>query len=278
MFGVPAPPLACSVRGCGRPLVRRERCYVCPSGHSFDVARVGYVNLLQPDDRRSLAAGDSAKAVDARERLLAAGAGRALVDTLLATVSGLQLPPGAVVVDLGAGTGHHLAAIAGAFGLAGIGIDLSTAAASHAARRHPGLTWVVANADRRLPLLDASVDLVLSIHARRHPLECARVLTSTGTLIVCVPAPDDLAELRAAVQGRAIARDRTADVVAEHAAHFALRDRTAARQLLPCDRAALRDLLAGTYRGERTGQAGAVASLDALDVTLSSDVLVFARR
>ena len=36
-------------------------------------------------------------------------------------------------------------------------------AATYAARRHPSLWWIVANADRRLPVLDASVDLVLSV-------------------------------------------------------------------------------------------------------------------
>lgn len=31
---------------CQKPLCREERRLVCPAGHSFDVARSGYVNLL----------------------------------------------------------------------------------------------------------------------------------------------------------------------------------------------------------------------------------------
>ena len=31
---------------CGAPLAKRERALVCPSHHSFDIARQGYVNLL----------------------------------------------------------------------------------------------------------------------------------------------------------------------------------------------------------------------------------------
>ena len=79
----------------------------------------------------------------------------------------LELPSDAIAVDLGSGSrrdaGPTLAAIAP---ISGIGIDLSVAAAEFAARRFPSLTWIVANADRRLPLQDASVDLVLSIHGR----------------------------------------------------------------------------------------------------------------
>ena len=88
-----------------------------------------------------------------------------------------------------------------------VGIDLSVAAADYAARHHPGITWVVANADRGLPLLESSTDLVLSIHARRNPGECARILRPGGQLLVAVPAENDLLELRTALQGDAATRE-----------------------------------------------------------------------
>ena len=37
-------PFCCSV--CGGGLTREAGRYVCPGGHSFDVAREGYVHLL----------------------------------------------------------------------------------------------------------------------------------------------------------------------------------------------------------------------------------------
>jgi 23S rRNA (guanine(745)-N(1))-methyltransferase RlmA-like protein len=40
--------LICPVRGCHLPLMRQERRLLCERGHSFDVARSGYINLLQP--------------------------------------------------------------------------------------------------------------------------------------------------------------------------------------------------------------------------------------
>ncbi len=177
---VPPTSLACSVRDCGLPLDRRARTFVCPRGHSYDVARSGYVNLLQPQDRRSLNAGDSKEAVEARARLLAMGVGRALVDEVVQQALALSLSERPIVVDLGSGSGDTLAALATARTIEGIGLDLSTAAAECAARRFPTLTWVVANADRRLPLLDGRVDLVLSLHGRRNPLECARIIAPNG--------------------------------------------------------------------------------------------------
>jgi SAM-dependent methyltransferase len=177
---------------------------VCAAGHTFDVARAGYVNLLQPQDRKSLDAGDSREAVAARAALLAAGVGQGVVQTVAHALGALTLADEAVVVDVGAGTGDVLGVAAARWASTAIGIDLSTAAAEHAARRFPASTWVVANADRRLPLLDHSVDVLLSIHARRLPDEAARVLKPSGALIVAVPGADDLIELRAMVQGEGL--------------------------------------------------------------------------
>jgi 23S rRNA (guanine745-N1)-methyltransferase len=137
---------------------------------------------------------------------------------------------------------------------------------------------VVANADRRLPLLDGRVHLVLSLNGRRNPDECARVLTADGLLIVAVPAPDDLVELRTRVQGEGVARARAGEVVTAHAAHFSLADRFTVRERHHLDADALRDLLRGTYRGARASLAPRVEELHALDVTLASDVCVFRRR
>jgi 23S rRNA (guanine745-N1)-methyltransferase len=285
---VPRLPLACSVRHCSLPLERGDRTFVCPAGHSYDIARSGYVNLLQPHDRRSSSPGDSKAAVEARAALLGAGVGHALVDAVARGAATLDLGEGAVVVDLGSGSGHGLAALVNHSGpvvsdrperhIAGIGIDLSTAAAEYAARRFPTLTWVVANADRRLPLLDRGVDLVFSLHGRRNPAECARVLRPAGFLMVALPAPDDLAELRTFVQGRLIERDRGEAMLAEHQERFSLIERSSVRQTAELDRDSLVNLLRGTYRGERLKTADRVKALDRLQVTLSSELFLFTPR
>jgi 23S rRNA (guanine745-N1)-methyltransferase len=274
---IPAP-LACTVRDCGLRLERHERAYVCGRGHSYDIARSGYVNLLQPQDRRSLAAGDSTGAVAARARLLKTGLGATLIDELRRRVAAAGLPRPAVVTDLGSGSGDALAACVGGRDFVGIGIDLSTAAVQHAARRFPELTWVVANADRRLPLTDRAISCVLSLHGRRNPAECARVLTSTGILMMAVPAPDDLIELRTLVQGKRVERSRIEGLVIEHEPFFRPVERFSASEHRTLNRESLQDLLQSTYRGERTSAHRLVESLSTMDVTISSDCVVFARR
>jgi 23S rRNA (guanine745-N1)-methyltransferase len=237
------------------------------------VARSGYVNLLQPQDRRSAAAGDSRAAVEARASLLAAGVGRTLIDAIANRAAALELPDAPLVLDLGCGSGDALAALTSRAGT-GIGIDLSTAAVERAARHFPDRTWVVANADRRLPLLDRSVDMVVSLHGRRNPQGVARVLTVNGCLLVAVPAADDLIELRELVQGQRVERDRASAVLAEHQPLFQLVERSTARERRELDRDALLKLLRGTYRGVRRGDAGRVAALARMNVTLASELLL----
>jgi 23S rRNA (guanine745-N1)-methyltransferase len=243
------------------------------------VARSGYLNLLQPQDRKSASAGDSKASVGARARLLGHGVGRALVDEVVRH-AGRVLPPSRnasadqVVVDLGSGSGDVLGELARVRPIEGIGIDLSTPAAEHAARRFPALTWVVANADRRLPLLDRSADIIVSVHGRRNPAECARVLTPGGSLLIAIPAPDDLVELRQRVQGEGVERERAEALIAEHAPFFTVRERVTVRERQRLDGDALRDLLRGTYRGERRSAAERIEALDDLDVTLASEVFL----
>lgn len=290
--------LACTVRGCGAPLTRDVSAWRCPAGHVFDVARRGYVNLLQPQDRRSREAGDTAEAVAARARLIARGIGVALFDALAAVARGLALPRGAVVVELGSGTGDLLRRLTAEGGLGGVGVDLSTAAADHAAREAAAAPaadgacqWVVANADRRLPLVDGVAALVLAVHGRRNPAEVARVLAPGGHWLVAVPGADDLCEVRAAarggspegVPGQALGgggRERLDALAAELAAatpFLAVVARGSARARVALDAAALADLCAGTYRAQRRSEAERLKALAALEVTLHSDWLLAVR-
>ncbi|HEY6000316.1 MAG TPA: methyltransferase domain-containing protein, partial [bacterium] len=161
------------------------------------------------------------------------------------------------------------------FGLDAAGIDLSARAADLASRRYPGVLWLVANADRELPLADASVHLALSVTARRNPRECARVLIPGGRLIVALPAADDQAELRAAALGTASAEDRVERVIDEHAGLFVPRGRRTARERRLFTPAQLADLLLATYRGGRRGRRERATALEHLAVTLSHEIVVF---
>jgi 23S rRNA (guanine745-N1)-methyltransferase len=152
--------LLCPVRACHLPLAREESRLVCPKGHAFDIARSGYVNLLQPQDRRSRQPGDTAEAVAARRRLHDRGFSAPLLDGIRNTTGAAA---GDSVLDAGCGEGFYLGSLAHVTGCKGHGVDISVPAIEAAAKRYPGCEWIVANADRFLPYADDSFSLVLSI-------------------------------------------------------------------------------------------------------------------
>jgi 23S rRNA (guanine745-N1)-methyltransferase len=286
--------LLCTVRGCGAPLAAVEsgtgRALACPRGHRFDLARSGYCNLLQPQDRRSRRPGDSAAALGARRRLFDRGLGDWLLPHLLSAFDELHLPAGAAVLDVGCGEGFYLGALAREREIEAHGLDISAAAIELAARRYPQLSWVVANTDRSLPYSSGCFDLALSLTSRLNGPELRRVLrprgdaafpaagapgNGSGLLLIGVPGADDLVELRAAVLGEGRRRDRLQSAVAALAGEFQLLHHTTARESLHLDAAAAQDMLAATYRAGRDRERRRAASLAGLAVTVSRDLAVF---
>src|SRR4051812_11385604 len=174
--------LLCPVRDCHLPLARAVdgRRLVCPREHSFDIARSGYINLLQPQDRRSKRPGDTPEAISARRRLHDLG----VTAPALNAISLLLAPSkGDALLDAGCGEGFYLGSIAHETGCSGHGIDISTLAIDAAGKRYSQCEWVVANADRFLPYADASFSIAMSITGRMNVTELARVLQSAGKLL-----------------------------------------------------------------------------------------------
>ncbi|MGZ4779063.1 MAG: putative RNA methyltransferase [Thermoanaerobaculia bacterium] len=258
------------------PLRREERRMVCENAHSFDVARSGYVNLLQPQDKRSKRPGDSTAAVNARRKFLDAGYEQPLTNAIIAMMRGAPAPSPAL--DAGCGEGHHLGNIQRELGVEAHGIDLSTAAIDLAARRYPECQWIVANADRFLPYADASFATVLSITGRLNAPEFRRVIRSDGRLVVAVAAPDDLSELREIIYGEAVERDRADRTAQLFAEHFDLQKSERVTSRVTLDRESIVNVLTSTYRGVRNRERERLANIEELDVTLSRDVLLFVPR
>ncbi len=270
--------LRCTVRGCERPLAVDGTALRCAAGHSFDRAREGYWNLLQPQDRKSSRSGDRDEAVDARRRWLGRGFVDGLIAMLAAEIDRLAPRPGATIIDVGCGEGTITARLLGQRDVAACGIDLSTRAIRLAVKSAPALTWIVANADRGLPFVDGTVDLAISIFGRRPASELRRVLSPAGTLIVVVPGADDLIELREASQGKARQRDRTEDVHRPLESAFDVVAQSAWRHRVRHDRAAVEDALAMSYRGARASERKRLAVVGDIDVTLAADMFALVPR
>ena len=182
--------LACPV--CGAGLAVDGGSLRCASGHVFDRARQGPVTLLAPGARLPL--GDDAAMVADRVAFLGAGHYAGLTAALAEAAA--EGGPARTVLDLGGGTGAHLAGVLDRLpDAAGVVLDASRYAARRAARAHPRAMAVVADAWARLPVRDAVVDRVLVVFAPRGGAEIARVLRPDGRLVVATPEPDHLAEL-----------------------------------------------------------------------------------
>jgi len=174
---------------CAQQLTLEGRTLRCAAGHSFDLAKQGYVSLLAGDAHTGT--GDTADMVAARSDFLAAGHYLPIADALAAAADGAE----GLVADLGAGTGYYLAHVLQRAGSAGAALDISKYALRRAAKAHPRIGAVVCDAWRPLPLRDGCADLVLNVFAPRNGPEIRRVLRPGGRLLLVSPTSRHLREL-----------------------------------------------------------------------------------
>ena len=125
---------------CGGALTRQEHRAVCPQGHSFDVARQGYVHLLPVNKMHSKLPGDSREMVEGRRRFLEAGYyapfRQELCRLAAACASQLGSPAGEglLLCDAGCGEGYYTAGLREALPQARVcGFDISKLAVKAAA-------------------------------------------------------------------------------------------------------------------------------------------------
>lgn len=187
-----APLLRCP--HCGGDLTLDGAVVHCRSGHSFDVARQGYVNLLPGDAQAGTA--DTAAMVQARERFLGAGHYAPVVDAVAAAGARALTGADGCAVDLGAGPGNYLAAVLDRLPASvGVALDNSSHALRRAARAHPRIGAVGCDAWSALPVRDDVAAVVLSVFSPRNPAEIERVLERQGRLVVAAPTERHLHQL-----------------------------------------------------------------------------------
>ena len=185
--------LRCPVPACRAPLVEADdrRAWRCPGGHVHDVAKEGYVNLLVTHQRRQREPGDSAEMLRHRRAFLDAGH----YAVLAAAVREVAAPaPGEAVLDAGCGEGHYTRDWSETVLR---GVDIAKPAVRMAARRARGNARYAVASVYDLPVLDGSVDLLVSIFAPLHSPEFERVVRPGGRVVTVTPGPDHLAGLKA---------------------------------------------------------------------------------
>ncbi len=263
----PAPksPLRCPV--CENPLTQDTQTCRCETGHSFDPAKEGYINLLLSHQRRSSHPGDDDKMIQARRRFFDSGAFDPL-KKLLADSAIINRKSAMSILDCGCGEGCFLGALTGIR----FGVDISKEAIRCAAKRYKDANWIVANAMRKLPFADHSMDVILSVLAPRNPEEFARILKPDGALILGVPGPNHLIELRSRLAANAGDFEEKADeAAAKCAPHFKETHRELLSYQQTLSAAQLADLIQMTpiFWCSSPEEKAAVQRLNQLTVTVS---------
>lgn len=165
----------------------------CVNRHSFDRARQGYYNLLPVQFKNSREPGDNPAMVEARRRFLDAGHYAPLAKRLAELAASYQPESW---LDIGCGEGYYTQQIAEALPAAdGYALDISREAVKQACRRNKQINWLVASM-ARIPLADASCDLLASVFSPLDWSEALRLLTPGGGLLRMGPTSEHLYELR----------------------------------------------------------------------------------
>lgn len=269
---------------CGGALELADGLARCAPGHSFDVARQGYLNLLPGDARTGSA--DSAAMVRARVEFLAEGhyapIAAAVADAAADATDAETCAETGAVIDLGAGTGYYLATVLDRLpGARGLALDVSKHALRVAARAHPRIGAVGCDAWARLPVRDDAVELAINVFAPRDPAELGRVLAPGGVLVVVTPNREHLGELVSAVGMLTVQERKRERLAGKLGGLFEAVGETAVERKLALDHAALAALVAmgpSAHHSSAQEVAGKIAALaDPLTVTLSVTVATYRR-
>ena len=171
---------------CKKELSRKDNTLKCEGNHSFDYAKSGYVNLLNPGKKNNAKAGDSKEMIRARSEFFECGAYENIRTSLIETVASLG---GGNIVDAGCGEGYYSLGMAKSdTGSTVFGFDMSKFGCEHAAKvaRTQGISnafFAVGNIFD-LPLADSYADVVVSLFAPVADEESSRVLKNGGYLVV----------------------------------------------------------------------------------------------
>lgn len=265
---------------CGAALTRKENTLRCPNGHSYDIARSGYCNLLQ-SSRSGEHTGDSREMVMARRQFLDRGYYAGLASGLCERVRELAEGHGAIhFIDAGCGEGYYTRQMAQTLQECGalsesVGIDISKSATQYAAKRDTHTQYVTGSV-YHMPIADHCADIVCSIFAPTPAEEFSRVLSSNGAVVCVVPGEEHLWELKCAVYDTPY-KNREEKHQLEG---FRLMDRRKITYQVHMDNAQdIQTLFAMTPYSHRTPRKGLerLQVLRELDVTLSFLLLTFAR-
>ncbi|KJZ14356.1 rRNA (guanine-N1)-methyltransferase [Marinomonas sp. S3726] len=185
----------------GEPLTLEARSLVCPNGHTFDLAKTGYANLLPVQNKRSKDPGDNKAMVAARQAFLNSQSYLGIAKKVNEIVKGFAAnftDKQICLLDAGCGEGYYLSHLQEQTDyslVSSIGLDISKWAVTSASKRNKSLSWLVAS-NGHLPMPENRFDGILCLFGFPVWSEFERVLTEQGFVLVADSGADHLLELR----------------------------------------------------------------------------------
>ena len=184
---------------CGQLLKESDGSFECCSGHCFDKARSGYVNLLINGGKKGH--GDNKIMISARHNFLKKGYYKDFRNSLCSEVR-KYAEKNTSLLDSGCGDGYYTSGmcsvVSDSKGGEVYAIDVSKEALKIAAKNCPNVSFAVASA-YKLPFEKECFDIVTSLFAPLSLNEFYRVLKKSGIFITAIPLENHLYQLKQAV-------------------------------------------------------------------------------
>ena len=205
---------------CQENLALVESSLKCSNRHSFDLAKFGYVNLA-PQIKQS--ANYDKENFQNRQEILEAGFYQAILEVISDLL--VTKPSAKTVLDIGCGEGFYSRKLQESHSdKTFYAFDISKDSVQIAAKSESNwaVNWFVGDL-ARLPIKDASMDILLDIFSPANYGEFQRVLSKDGILIKVIPTKNHLKEIRQMVQDQLTKKDYSNQDIKEHfQEHFSI--------------------------------------------------------
>ena len=206
-----ATAFACPI--CRENLTLVESSLKCENRHSFDLAKFGYVNLA-PQIKQS--ANYDKENFQNRQQILEAGFYQAILETVSDLLSNSKNAK--TILDIGCGEGFYSRKLQERHpDKTFYAFDISKDSVQIASKSEPNwaVNWFVGDL-ARLPIKDASMDILLDIFSPANYGEFRRVLSKDGILIKVIPTENHLKEIRQKVQDQLTNKDYSNQDIKNH--------------------------------------------------------------
>ena len=206
-----ATAFACPI--CQENLTLLENSLKCNNRHSFDLAKFGYVNLA-PQIKQS--ANYDKENFQNRQQILEAGFYQAILEAVSDLLSNSKNAK--TILDIGCGEGFYSRKLQERHpDKTFYAFDISKDSVQIAAKSELNwaVNWFVGDL-ARLPIKDASMDILLDIFSPANYGEFRRVLSKDGILIKVIPTENHLKEIRQRVQDQLTNKDYSNQDIKNH--------------------------------------------------------------